>query len=146
MEIDVVVKQRAHRVPASPLAAFVRRLARAKEPGEANALTILLAGDRVMRGLNLRFRGKDATTDVLSFPSGEGQLVDGTRPLGEIVISVAQAARQAEARGHSLSRELRLLLIHGYLHLLGYDHEVDDGSMMRLQARLVRRLMGTARR
>lgn len=146
MEIDVVVKQRAHRVPASPLAAFVRRLARAKAPGDANALTILLAGDRAMRGLNLRFRGKDATTDVLSFPSGEGQLVDGTRPLGEIVISVAQAARQAEAEGHSLSRELRLLLIHGYLHLLGYDHEVDDGSMMRLQARLARRLLPVARR
>jgi probable rRNA maturation factor len=66
--------------------------------------------------------------------------------LGEIAISVPQAARQAEARGHSLPRELRVLVIHGYLHLLGYDHEVDDGSMMRLQARLVRRLLPAVRR
>jgi probable rRNA maturation factor len=146
MKVDVVVKQRAHRVPASPLAAFARRLAEAKAPGGADALTILLAGDKTMRGLNRTFRGKDQTTDVLSFPSGEDRLVDGTLPLGEIAISVPQAARQAEARGHSLPRELRVLVIHGYLHLLGYDHEVDDGSMMRLQARLVRRLLPAVRR
>jgi probable rRNA maturation factor len=66
--------------------------------------------------------------------------------LGEIVISVPQAARQAEAYGHSLARELRVLVIHGYLHLLGYDHEVDDGTMMRLQARLARALLPPARR
>jgi probable rRNA maturation factor len=83
---------------------------------------------------------------VLSFPYGVPELPDGTRPLGEIVISVAQAARQAGEAGHSLASELRLLVIHGYLHLLGYDHEVDDGRMMRLQARLARALVPAARR
>jgi probable rRNA maturation factor len=59
---------------------------------------------------------------------------------------VATASRQAREAGHSLARELRLLVIHGYLHLLGYDHEVDDGRMMRLQARLTRALLPAARR
>ena len=64
----------------------------------------------------------------------------------KILISVAQAARQARAAGHSLARELRLLVIHGYLHLLGYDHEVDNGTMMRLQSRLAKRLLIAGRR
>jgi probable rRNA maturation factor len=107
---------------------------------------IVLAGDATLRRLNREFRGKDATTDVLSFASGDGKLPDGSRPLGEIVISVPQAARQAGDFGHSLARELRVLAIHGYLHLLGYDHEVDDGTMMRLQARLERALLPPLRR
>jgi probable rRNA maturation factor len=99
-----------------------------------------------VRRLNRVFRKKDKTTDVLSFPESGRRLPDGTRPLGEIVISVPQAARQATASGHSLATELRVLVIHGYLHLLGYDHEVDDGTMMRLQARLARALVPAARR
>ncbi len=108
-------------------------------------MTVVLAGDGTLRRLNREFRGKDGTTDVLSFPAGEGRLPDGSHPLGEVVISVPQAARQAKAAGHALTREIRLLLIHGYLHLLGYDHEVDDGTMMRLQRRLARTLLNTRR-
>jgi probable rRNA maturation factor len=145
MEISVVVRQRTHRAPVAPLATFARRLVRAVPPRSGDALTIVLAGDATVRTLNRTFRGKDKTTDVLSFPLGCERLPDGTRPLGEVVICVAQAARQARAEGHSLARELRLLVIHGYLHLLGYDHEVDDGTMMRLQARLARRLMPAGR-
>ena len=146
MDVAIVSRQRARRVPATALGAFARRVAREAPATSATGVSIVLAGDASLRQLNRDFRGKDQRTDVLSFPSGVPELPDGTRPLGEIVISVAQAARQADAAGHSLTSELRLLVIHGYLHLLGYDHEVDDGTMMRLQARLARALVPSARR
>ena len=146
MDVAIVARQRARRVPAARLEAFAKRVVRKAPPTNATGVSIVLAGDARVRRLNRNFRGKDRNTDVLSFPSGGAELPDGTRPLGEIVISVAQAARQAEAAGHSLAVELRLLVIHGYLHLLGYDHEVDDGTMMRLQARLARALVPAARR
>jgi probable rRNA maturation factor len=146
MDVAIVPRQRARRVPAAPLAAFLRHVARRAPPANATGVSIVLAGDATLRRLNRDFRGKDATTDVLSFPAGGEELPDGTRPLGEIIISVPQAARQAEALGHSLAHELRVLVIHGYLHLLGYDHEVDDGTMMRLQARLARALLPPTRR
>ena len=94
-----------------------------------------------MREFNHRYREKDTTTDVLSFPGDEEPEPDGSVHLGDIVISVATAARQARELGHSLPRELKRLLLHGYLHLLGYDHETDDGTMLRLERRLVRRLL-----
>ena len=141
MKVEIVRRPRARRVAAGPLAAFVRKVAAAAPDTAAGEVTILLAGDAEVRRLNARFRGKDATTDVLSFPAAGGALADGSRPLGEIAISVPQAERQAAVAGHSLARELRVLAIHGYLHLLGYDHEVDDGTMMRLQGRLVRSLL-----
>jgi len=146
MDVSIVVLQRARLVPAAPLAAFVRHLAAKAPRASATGVTIVLANDPTLRRLNRTFRRKDQTTDVLSFPSGGEEAQDGTRPLGEIVVSVPQAARQAAAAGHSLARELRLLVIHGYLHLLGYDHEVDDGTMMRLQARLARALIPKASR
>jgi len=146
MDVSVVARQRSRRVPAGALAAFTRRLARKAPATKASGVTIVLAGDGTVRRLNRTFRLKDKTTDVLSFPEGGAVHPDGTRPLGEIVISVPQAARQAAVSGHSLARELRVLVIHGYLHLLGYDHEVDDGTMMRLQARLARSLLKKAAR
>lgn len=87
-----------------------------------------------MRALNRRYRGKDASTDVLSFPAGHGAL------LGDIVVSVPYAARQARRRGDRTGREIERLLVHGYLHLLGYDHETDDGQMDALETKLKRRL------
>ena len=141
MIIEVVSRQRAHRVPPAPLRSFVRRLAEAAPRTDATRVTLVLCGDRAIRALNRDFRGKDRATDVLSFPAGGGATPDGERPLGDVVISVPQAARQAAAGGRSLGRELRILTIHGYLHLLGYDHEVDEGRMARLQARLVRKLL-----
>jgi probable rRNA maturation factor len=102
---------------------------------------VALVSDRKMREFNHRYRGLDSTTDVLSFPGEADEAPDGERHLGDIVISVTSAALQARQARHSLSRELKLLALHGYLHLLGYDHEVDDGSMARLERRLVRRLL-----
>ncbi|MDL2717296.1 MAG: rRNA maturation RNase YbeY [Acidobacteriota bacterium] len=94
-------------------------------------LSILLCGDRRMRTLNRAWRGRDVPTDVLSFSSGEKEF------LGDIVIDVPYAARQARRRGHALAREVQILLAHGLLHLLGYDHEEDDGTMFRLQRRIL---------
>jgi probable rRNA maturation factor len=102
----------------------------------ARSLGIRLCADRTMRALNRDRRGKDKTTDVLSFPGG--QTPEGYH-LGDIVISVPQAQRQADSAGHPLERELRLLLLHGVLHCLGYDHETDDGAMDQIEKRLRRR-------
>jgi len=140
MEVEVVDAQRRHRVAAAGLRRFVQRVAALAPKTACDHVTILLCGDARMRALNARFRRKDRTTDVLSFAAEVRRGADGLRPLGDIVISVPQAARQARAAGHSLPREIRLLLLHGYLHLLGYDHEVDDGTMRRLESRLAQRL------
>lgn len=92
--------------------------------------------DARMRALNRRFRRVDSSTDVLSFPSNE----PGSGAfLGEIVIATGVAARQAGSAGHPLLTELRLLALHGLLHLLGHDHERDHGEMARLESRLLRR-------
>jgi len=88
--------------------------------------------DARVRGLNRRYRGKSTATDVLSFPAGE------PGELGDVVIALGVARRQAEAAGHSLATELRVLALHGLLHLLGYDHERDAGEMGRLERRLRR--------
>jgi probable rRNA maturation factor len=95
------------------------------------SVSILLCGDARMRSLNREWRGTDLPTDVLSFSSGEKQF------LGDIVIDVPYAARQARRRGHGLQREVQILLAHGLLHLLGYDHEEDDGTMFRRQRRML---------
>ena len=86
-----------------------------------------------MRTLNRRYRRKDRPTDVLSFPSNNGLL-------GDIVISVPYASRQAKRRREPPSREIDRLLLHGFLHLLGYDHETDEGEMDALEAKLRKRL------
>ena len=109
-------------------------------PEGADRMAVCLVSDRRMRELNRRFRGRDATTDVLSFPAGGDVDPEGGRHLGDIVISVPAAFRQARTARHRLRRELEILLVHGYLHLLGYDHETDDGTMLRVQRRLIRRL------
>ena len=90
---------------------------------EKNAeLSLALIGNAEMRKLNARYRKKDYPTDVLSFPV-EGIMPKETRWLGDVVISVDKASEQAKARGHSSEQELITLLIHGVVHLLGYDHE-----------------------
>lgn len=103
---------------------------------ETTSLGVRLVDDEEMRQLNRRFRGRDAPTDVLSFPGGDTE--EGSY-LGDVVISIPTARHQAQSRGHSTQRELRLLLIHGVLHCLGYDHKADAGEMDRIEAKLRRR-------
>jgi probable rRNA maturation factor len=90
----------------------------------------LLTGDDELRRLNREFRGKDEPTDVLSFPSASP-----AGDLGDIAISVDRAQDQANSYGHELSSEVKILLLHGVVHLLGYDHETDRGKMRRLETR-----------
>jgi probable rRNA maturation factor len=94
-----------------------------------------------MRTLNARWRGKDRPTDVLSFPAFEASAARAAarrgKFLGDLVIDVPYAARQARRRGNRLGREVQILLAHGLLHLLGYDHETDGGTMFRLQRRIL---------
>jgi len=91
--------------------------------------------------LNRRFRGKNLATDVLSFPTGAEpfEVEDGSH-LGDVVISVEQAAAQAKANGLSFSSEIEQLILHGLLHLCGYDHETDNGEMNRLELKLGKQL------
>lgn len=103
-------------------------------------LSVLLCDDRTIELLNSHFRKICKPTDVLSFPAHD-RLPTGTVHLGDVAISLETAARQAEAAGHSLERELCLLLIHGVLHVCGYDHEQDEGEMEALEARLREELL-----
>ena len=115
-------------------------LSRAAPRSARGVVTIAIVSDARMRSLNKQFRGVDKVTDVLSFP--EEVEKKGSHPtpfLGEIVIAVGIASKQAKIQGHSVVIEFRVLALHGLLHLLGYDHQVDDGQMGRVEARLRRR-------
>ena len=119
------------------LAAWLGRYAPARARGE---VCVAIVSDRRMRALNRQFRGKDAVTDVLSFPASDaGPSSAAAAFRGDIVIAAGVAARQARAAGHGVATEMRVLALHGLLHLLGYDHDADDGRMARAEARLRKR-------
>jgi probable rRNA maturation factor len=128
------------------LAAWLAKAAPARAAGHVG---IALVSDRSMRALNRRFRGVDRPTDVLSFPAAGGRLpaagkdlqpaARSPQSLGDIAIALGVARRQAREQRHSVAIELRILALHGLLHLLGYDHEVDRGRMRRAEDRLRRR-------
>jgi rRNA maturation RNase YbeY len=127
---------RGRRAPAlaGRLGRSARRLLRALRLPDAE-LSLVLVSDREMRALNRRWRGRDRSTDVLSFAQreGPGGAPDGV--LGDVVISVDTARRQAAERGSTLAREADRLLIHGLLHLLGYDHERSEAEARRMRRR-----------
>jgi probable rRNA maturation factor len=108
-------------------------LTKAAPAGARGEVTVALVSDRRMRSLNRTFRGRDYPTDVLSFP-----ITDELTALGDVVIATGVARRQAKEAGHPIGTELRILALHGLLHLLGYDHERDNGQMKRTEARLRR--------
>jgi rRNA maturation RNase YbeY len=99
---------------------------------------VLLTTDAALRKLNRNFRGKDQATDVLSFPQFQG--IGAEEIAGDLAISVPTALRQAVEQGHSLSTEIKILILHGLLHLAGYDHEADNGKMARRERLLRARL------
>lgn len=120
---------------ARRLGPWLAKIAPAKAKGD---LSIAIVSDRRMRALNRQFRGKDAVTDVLSFPSDPSipRRAGDRGFLGDVVIASGVAAQQARAAGHTVQTELRVLALHGLLHLLGYDHESDEGKMARVEMRL----------
>lgn len=148
--VEIVNRQRKQRIDSRRWAEFsqkaleeINRVERGSESnvGECGA-TIAFVGDRTIRRLNREHLGKDAVTDVLSFPA---EIEDFERAaaalnLGDIVIAVPQAARQAAEHDLSLDEEIAQLILHGLLHLRGFDHATDAGEMNRLELRLRRRL------
>jgi probable rRNA maturation factor len=137
----LVADERGRPLPARGLAGWLRRVA---PPRARGVVSVAVVSDRRVRALNRTYRRKDYVTDVLSFgePSAAGVQPSARSPqsfLGEIVIARGVAKRQAREARHSEQAELRVLALHGLLHLLGYDHERDNGQMMRLERRLRRR-------
>ena len=138
--VEVVNRQRKLPLDCDCWRDFTARALRVVPSGGAGA-TVAFVSDRVMRGLNRRWRGKRGTTDVLSFPSGQEEFERGEGlSLGDVVISAEQAARQAAEHGLDFEGEVAQLILHGLLHLCGYDHETDGGEMNALELRLRRRL------
>lgn len=147
----IVNLQRKIKIDAKAFAPFAEELAAAVEETDGGEFAVAFVSDKRMTELNKFFRGKDSTTDVLSFPhiedeflSEPGAIATGfpnadedigrvagsdVRFLGDIVISVEQAQKQAAENGLSLEAEIKQLMLHGILHLCGYDHETDDGEM-----------------
>ena len=138
--IEVVNRQRKLRLDCVRWQTFARK-ALGIMPVDAGGVTIAFVSDRAMRELNRRWRRMDQTTDVLSFPAAQDQFekAEGLS-LGDVVISVEQAARQAAEQGLQFDEEISQLILHGLLHLCGYDHETDKGEMNRMELRLRRRL------
>jgi probable rRNA maturation factor len=157
----ILNRQRSVRVSVGALESFVKRVRRELKLGEGE-ITICLVSDAEIAGMNERFRKKAGPTDVLSFPTGKRlkpamadkpKIPGHTRlrlrvplgmvsgdALGEIAIAPAVAQRNAKIYGRTFAAELKILTLHGILHLLGYDHEADRGEMYRMEYRLRKQL------
>ncbi len=143
MAVSVVARSRAPGVRAAAVRTDARRLLAVLDESGAE-LAVSLVGDAEMHRLNRVYRGKDRPTDVLAFAMREGRRTPGDAAvLGDVVISLDTAARQARRRGVPVSDEVRMLLIHGVLHLLGYDHErsLADARRMKAMERRLRALV-----
>jgi len=127
----VILRKKLAGQTEESLARFVKRAGRAL--GLRGAVNVLVTTNRELRSLNRRFLGKDRPTDVLSFPPIADLPVDFA---GDIAISGEMAARNARKLGHSVGEEVRILILHGALHLAGYDHEHDNGKMAQKEKRL----------
>ena len=127
--IEVVNLQRKVKIDTDEIRAFTQSLIlKVREIGERSFLIAFISDSR-MKQLNQLFRDKDVTTDVLSFPHEPDEFDPDKSNLGDIVISAEQAERQAKENGLSLETEVKQLILHGVLHLCGYDHETDTGEM-----------------
>ena len=133
-QIDLIWDSDEDQPPNLKLESFLNALFDRVELNSVE-LSILITHDQKMAELNSQFRHKDRTTDVLSFPSSTGAFSDITH-MGDIVISIDQARKQATEIGQSLVQELYFLSLHGVLHLMGYDHETDQGEMLSYQNQL----------
>jgi probable rRNA maturation factor len=135
--IQIRNKQRRHKIKSASVGAFCATVLKSLDVSNPS-LSIAFVSSREMRMINRRYLEHDYATDVLSF-AYESPVVEGLPFLGEIIIAPEVAALHAIQYGVDPEKELRKLLIHGILHLLGYDHETDKGQMIRLQTKLLRR-------
>lgn len=131
--VEVVNRQRRLQLDTEAWSSFATKALNAIGKNESSA-TIAFVSDKRIRKLNRQFRGIDKATDVLSFPAEE------EFNLGDVAVSVETAATQARENGLTLEQEIAQLILHGLLHLSGYDHETDDGEMNRLELKLRRKL------
>lgn len=152
--IDVVNTQRKIKLDLAPIRAFVADLSQSISEAKSKTFSVAFVSDNRMKQLNEMFRGSDSTTDVLSFPHEPDDFVgstdfsrqppEGGTPsanfLGDIVISTEQAQRQAAENKLTLDAEIKQLILHGLLHLCGYDHETDNGEMNRRELSLRKKL------
>lgn len=134
--IEAVNRQRKIRIETKAWEAFAEK-ATAAIGQEGSSVTIAFVSDESIRRLNRQFRGVDKATDVLSFPADDADKSN----LGDIAISVETAARQAKENRLAFDEEVAQLILHGLLHLCGYDHETDNGEMNRLEL-LMRKKLG----
>jgi probable rRNA maturation factor len=132
--IEVVNRQRIRKIASAQWVERVARMLDALRKSDSS-VTVAFVSDKKIRELNRKFRSIDKATDVLSFPSGSA---DGD--LGDIAISIETAIRQAKQNGLTLDGEIAQLMLHGLLHLSGYDHETDNGEMNRLELKLRKKL------
>lgn len=139
MAIELINRQRRHRINAKQWREFAERALQRIDAEDCGA-TIVFVSDASIRKLNRQFRGKDYATDVLSFPAQLETFEPDDENLGEVVISIDRARAQAKENGLTVTNEIQQLILHGLLHLCGYDHETDNGEMNRLEVALRKKL------
>jgi len=141
MSIEIINRQRKRKLSGGHWRDFAERVLKAIGSARESDATIVFVSDPAIKKLNYQFRGKDYATDVLSFPNEHERFEKELKTnLGEVVISVDRAAAQAKENGLSLANEVEQLMLHGLLHLRGYDHETDNGEMNRLELKLRKKL------
>ena len=134
--IEIVNRQRARKINRKDWIEFSLKVTQSIAASENKSLTVAFVSDKKMRELNESFRGKNSTTDVLSFPFEAEEFESEENNLGDIVIAAEQAARQAVENKFDFDTEIKQLILHGVLHLCGFDHETDDGEMNKLELKL----------
>ena len=127
--IEVFNNQRKIKIDTARFKTFSENIAGNVKETSDKYFTVVFISDQKMRGLNKQFRGKNSTTDVLSFPFEPDEFDTDANNLGEIIISAEQAERQAKENHLTFECEIKQLILHGVLHLCGFDHETDDGEM-----------------
>ena len=134
--LEVVNHQRKIKFDVKLFCEFSRKAFEITSEVKGKTATIVFVSDRKMRSLNKNFRGKNSTTDVLSFPFKADEFETGEDNLGDVVISVEQAQKQASENNLDFEAEIKQLILHGILHLCGFDHETDAGEMNRRELEL----------
>jgi len=138
--IEIVNRQRKIKINAKSWREFTETAIGSVSEAKGKSFTLAFVSDKKMRELNSFFRGKNTTTDVLSFPFEADEFDIEKNNLGDVVISLEQAAKQATENNLTFETEIKQLVLHGILHLCGYDHETDAGEMNRLELKLRDRL------
>ena len=138
--VEIINRQRKRHVNSKRWHEFAERALHVAGKDACDATIVFLA-DAAIKKLNRQFRRRDYATDVLSFPTQHERFEEEMKTnLGEVVISLDRAAAQAKENGLTFANEVEQLILHGLLHLCGYDHETDNGEMNRLELKLRRKL------